>query len=130
MIYRFADTKPYDLLEGHLKMGETAPNGDRIDVSNLYITKNGKPTLPVMAEIHPARVAREEWEDRLLKMKAGGVTIVSFYLFWIKHEPIEGKFDFTGENDVRAFLGLCQKHGLQCALRFGSPRKIPKTERI
>ena len=100
-------------------MGETSKNGDTIDINNLYITKNGKPFFPVMAEMHYARIKRDQWEDRILKMKANGINVVSSYLFWIKHEPVEGQFDFTGDNDIRYFVELCQKHGMYCALRLG-----------
>lgn len=119
MVCKFSDFKPFALKEGHLNMGETNLNGDRIDVNNIYFTKNGKPFLPVMAEIHYARLRRDEWEDRIIKMKASGVTVVSSYLFWIKHEMIEGELDFTGDNDIRYLVSLCQKHGLYCSLRIG-----------
>ena len=36
-------------------------------------------------------------------MKAGGVTLVATYLLWIYHEEEEGRFDFTGDRDIRAF---------------------------
>lgn len=119
MKYKFEKPNLFPLLEGHLKMGETAPNGDKIDINNLYITKNGKPIIPVMAEIHISRTRRKDWEDRILKMKANGINIISSYLFWIKHEPIEGQFDFTGENDIREFISLCKKHDMYFALRIG-----------
>lgn len=119
MIYNFAEYKPFPLLEGHLKMGATSKNGEKIDVNNLYITKNGKPFFPVMAEIHFARVPKDEWEDRILKMKANGINVVASYLFWIKCEPVENEFDFTNENDVRYFLSLLKKHGMYSFLRIG-----------
>ncbi|MBQ4153654.1 MAG: beta-galactosidase [Clostridia bacterium] len=119
MKYTFDKQNRFDLLEGHLKMGEGNPDGDYIDVNNLYVTKNGKPFYPVMAEMHFARVEPDQWEDRILKMKACGINVVSSYLFWLKCEPIQGQFDFTGENDVRRFVGLCKKHGMYCALRIG-----------
>ncbi len=119
MILKFEYTKQVNFMEGHLKMGESSSNGDVIDVNNLYITKNGKPFIPVMAEIHYARLPRSEWEDRIIKMKANGINVISTNLFWIRHEQIEGKFDFSGDLDIRYFVSLCQKHGLYCALRIG-----------
>lgn len=119
MKYTFEDRAPFPLLENHLKMGESNPNGDTISANNLYLTKNGRPFLPVMAELHITRTRRRDWEDRILKMKAGGVNIISSYLFWVKHEPVEGQFHFEGENDIRHFIELCQKHGMYFALRIG-----------
>ncbi len=119
MIMKFENTKPYDVLEGHLKMGETAPNGDSIGANSLHLIKNGKPFMPVMAEIHYSRLPKEEWEDRIIKMKACGINIISSYLFWIKHEQTEGQFNFEGDNDIRYFVSLCKKHGLYCSLRVG-----------
>lgn len=100
-------------------MGETSSNGEKIYANSLYLTKNDRPFYPVMAEIHFARVPKNEWEDRILKMKANGVMVVSSYLFWIKCEPIQGQFDFTEEKDVKYFVSLCKKHGLYTALRIG-----------
>ena len=119
MEYCFESRQPFPLLEGHLKMGETNPNGERIDVNNLYLTIDNKPCVPVMAEIHISRTRRKDWEDRILKMKANGINIISSYLFWIKHEPIEGQFNFEGENDIKCFIELCKKHGMYFALRIG-----------
>ncbi len=52
-------------------------------------------------------------------MKAGGITIVSTYLFWIYHEEIEGKMDFGGDNDIRAFIEECKDVGLDVVIRIG-----------
>lgn len=119
MIYNFNEYKPYEIIENHLKMGEKSPSGDEIYANSLYITKNGKPYYPVMAEIHFTRVPKEEWEDRIMKMKAAGIDVISSYLFWIKCEPIQNQFNFEDENDVRYFASLCQKYGLYFMIRIG-----------
>ena len=87
MLYEFEKIQPYDLKAGHLKMGECNPSGNEINVNNLYLTENGKPFIPVMGEIHISRTRRRDWKDRILKMKAAGLNIISSYLFWICHEP-------------------------------------------
>lgn len=84
-----------------------------------YLTKNGKPWIPVMGEMHYSRYRRELWEESLRKMKAGGVEIVSTYVIWIHHEEEEGIFRFDGCRDVGEFLRLCQKTGLKVFLRLG-----------
>jgi beta-galactosidase len=52
-------------------------------------------------------------------MKAGGVQVVSTYIFWIHHEEIEGQFDWTGQRDLRHFVELCKENGLYVYLRIG-----------
>jgi len=87
--------------------------------NNRYLMKDGEPWFPVMGEMHFTRYRDELWEESLRKMKAGGVTIVSTYLIWIHHEEEEGKFDFTGCRNLKKYLGLCRKVGLQVCLRLG-----------
>lgn len=100
-------------------MGGSNPQGERIDVTSLYLTRDGKPWLPVMGEFHFSRCSPEAWETELCKMKAGGITIVSSYLFWIHHEEREGQCIFSGACDVRRFVLCCQKVGLDVILRIG-----------
>ncbi|MFD2115317.1 beta-galactosidase [Paenibacillus yanchengensis] len=107
------------LLEGHLRMGGANPTGEVIDVNNRYITRNGKPWLPVMGEMHFSRYPHELWEQEIRKMKAGGIQIVATYIFWIHHEEIEGEFDWTGNRNLRKFIALCAKHQLYVLVRLG-----------
>ena len=104
---------------GHLKMGNAGPEGKQLEANNLYLSLNGKPILPVMGEVHYTRIPRDQWEDVLLKMKAGGINIVASYVIWIHHEEIEGQFNWSGNKDVRAFAELCAKHGLWFYPRIG-----------
>lgn len=41
------------------------------------------------------------------------------YVFWNIHEQEEGKFDFTGNNDVAEFIRLAQENGLYVIVRPG-----------
>ncbi len=102
-----------------LKLGGANPQGSAIGVTSRYLTLDGKPWFPVMGEFHFSRYPRAQWEEELLKMKAGGITIVSTYIFWIYHEETEGRFDWSGDRDLRAFVALCAKHGLTCYPRIG-----------
>ena len=86
---------------------------------NVSILKDGKRIFPIMGEIHYSRVPRAEWKERLLKMKAGGVTVVSAYVIWIHHEEIEGAYDWKGDRSLRDFVGTVQKCGLKLLLRIG-----------
>lgn len=119
MIYRFAERKSAPIDERHLHLGQKRPDGKSIDVNSRYFLKDGKPWIPVMGEIHFSRLHADEWERELLKMKAGGITLISTYVIWIYHEEIEGEWNFSGDNDIRKFILLCRKHGLDVVLRVG-----------
>ncbi len=107
------------VLRNEYDMGNPGPPGRKIKINNLYMTISGKPVIPVMGEMHYVRVPKAGWQDRLLKMKAAGINIVSTYVFWIYHEEIEGEFNWSGNRDLRAFLKLCKKDGLYVFLRIG-----------
>lgn len=119
MIYKFKEFKDEPLLINHLNMGGKNPKGEEINVTSRYFTRNGKPWIGVMGEFHFSRYSRENWHRELAKMKAGGITIVSTYLFWIYHEEIEGKMDFGGDNDIRAFIEEGKDVGLDVVIRIG-----------
>ena len=84
-----------------------------------YLTKDEKPWFPVMGEIHFSRYRADLWEESLSKMKAGGLSIASVYVIWIHHEEEEGKFDFTGNRNLRGFLEAAKKVGISVFLRVG-----------
>lgn len=119
MVYQFQKYEPSQLKRGHLRLGGSNPQGGRIDVTNLYLERDGKPWINVMGEFHFSRYPREKWYDELCKMKAGGITTVASYLFWIHHEEIEGEFDFSGNRDIKAFVELVDKAGMDMVLRVG-----------
>ena len=96
-----------------------APNGDEIAVNSQYLTRNGKPWIPVMGEFHFSRYPEAYWEEEILKMKASGVQVIATYVFWIHVEEIQGQFDWTGQRDLRKFASLCAKHGMLLYMRIG-----------
>lgn len=118
-MYKFKDYKPPTILHHHLNLGGENPSGERIDVNSLYFTRGGKPWIGIMGEYHFSRDSRENWHKELSKMKAGGITIVATYIFWIYHEEMEGEFDFSGDRDLRAFILECQKLDLDVVIRIG-----------
>src|ERR1017187_3918655 len=90
-----ASPKP-PITEG-FKMGNARnPTGTTLTLDSNSLLLNGKPWTPVMGEFHFSRYPANEWREELLKMKAGGIDIVSTYVFWIHHEEIEGQFDWSG----------------------------------
>ena len=73
----------------------------------------------MMGEFHYSRWEDDTWEEELRKMKTGGINIVATYLFWIHHEEKENEWNFSGRRDIRRFVQLCRKVGLQVFLRIG-----------
>ena len=81
--------------------------------------RDGAPVFTVCGEAHFCRITRDRWEDTLIKAKMGGIDVIATYVLWIVHEEVEGEFRFDGNRDLRAFLTLCAKHGLEVILRIG-----------
>jgi beta-galactosidase len=95
--------------------------------ANRQFTIDGQPIEIIAGEMHPSRIPYQFWEDRIKKARAMGLNTVSVYIFWNQLEPTEGKFDFTGNGDIRRFVKLCQDNGLWVALRPG-PYVCAETE--
>lgn len=111
--------KEKTIYSGHLKLGGINPSGERIEVNSYYMSIGGKPVIPVMGEFHYSRYPECQWEEEILKMKAGGVTVIPTYVFWSIHEEQEGVFNWIGNRNLRKFLQLCQKHGMWTVVRIG-----------
>lgn len=66
-------------------------------------------------EVHYFRVPRDQWELVLLRAGQFGVDVISTYIPWMVHEPVEGSFDLTGETDERrdlaGFIRLVREFG-------------------
>ena len=111
--------QPKLIRSNHLRMGGVNPQGERIDVNSFYMSMAGKPVIPVMGEFHYSRYPAEQWEEEILKMKAGGVTVIPTYVFWSLHEEVEGQFRWDGQRNLRRFIELCKKHDMQVIVRIG-----------
>ena len=81
--------------------------------------EDGKPWFPVMGEYQYSRGDRRYWYTGIAKMKALGINTVASYVMWIHHEEIEGEFDFSGNNDLRAFVKEIAAAGMKMCLRIG-----------
>ena len=62
---------------------------------------------------------REYWRARLKMARAMGLNTVATYVFWNVHEPKPGMYDFSGNNDLAAFVKMAQEEGLHVLLRAG-----------
>ena len=95
------------------------PQGVTFEVDSKGFVIGGKHVLPVMGEIHYARVPAKDWRREIQKMKAGGITIVATYVFWIHHEPEEGHWNWAGNMNLREFLEVCKSERMPVVLRIG-----------
>ena len=110
---------PTPIISGHLNLGGTNSQGRSLEFNSYYMMQNGKPCIPVMGEFHFSRYSSAFWEDELLKMKAGGISIVATYVFWIHIEEEEGVFNWSGNNNLRRFIEVCGKHQIDALVRIG-----------
>lgn len=103
----------------HLPYGEPAGAPDRIAVTSRFLERDGRPWMPITGEIHYSRLPRERWSEVLGHARAGGLDSVATYIFWAAHEPEPGRFDWSGNLDLRAFVELAAAHGLDVIARLG-----------
>lgn len=95
-----------------------AKGGD-FTVGHQTFLLNGQPFVVKAAELHYPRIPQAYWEHRIKMCKALGMNTLCLYVFWNIHEPVEGQYNFTGQNDVAAFCRLAQKHGMYVIVRPG-----------
>lgn len=96
-----------------------SPCGEAFAFTPYYLTRNGRPTIPVMGEFHYSRFPHQYWKEELRKIRSGGVSIVATYLFWNHIEEEEGNFDWSDDRDIRSFVELCGSVDLEVILRCG-----------
>jgi len=78
---------------------------------------DGKPFQVISGEMHYPRIPKEAWRARMKMAKAMGLNTIGTYIFWNLHEPQKDQFDFTGSNDIAAFVKIAQEEGLWVILR-------------
>jgi beta-galactosidase len=100
-------------------VGGQSPDGHVFSANSRYLTRDGKSWFPVMGEFQYSRYPEADWEMEIRKMKAGGIQVISTYIFWIHHEEVEGQFDWTGQRNLRRFIELCSKNDLYVWIRIG-----------
>jgi len=76
-----------------------------------------RPFQMISGEMHYSRIPREAWRQRMRMAKAMGLNTIGTYVFWNIQEPEKGKFDFSGNNDIAAFVKTAQQEGLWVVLR-------------
>ena len=97
---------------------QTAASGS-IGWKNNYFVVGGKPVVINSGEIHYARVPRELWRERLVKMKRAGFNTVSTYVFWNAQEPAPGVFEMGDNLDLDGWLTEIEAVGMYAIVRPG-----------
>ncbi|MCS3530974.1 beta-galactosidase [Chryseobacterium sp. JUb7] len=89
------------------------------EIKNGEFLLNGKSFVIHSGELHYPRVPMEYWKHRLQMMKAMGLNTVTTYVFWNYHEESPGKWNFSGEKDLKKFIKTAQEVGLYVIIRPG-----------
>ena len=97
----------------------TSPSGHVLSIDTNSLQLDGVRILPFAGEMHPSRVPRDSWAADLAKMKAGGLTVVQAYIFWLHVETTQGEQDWSDNRNVSAFLDLANSLSLKVSLRIG-----------
>lgn len=109
-----------------------------VRLENRRLLVGGKPIALYSGAVHYWRLDRPKWADILDKVVGMGFNAISTYIPWEVHELARGEFDFgrvNSNNDIDAFLSLCERKGLNLIVRpgpqinseltwFGYPRRI------
>ncbi len=98
----------------------TAQAKHSFSLSKKDFLLDNKPFLIISGEMHPARIPKEYWRQRIQMAKAMGCNTIAAYIFWNYHEQKANVFDFKTENrNVAEFISTCQQEGMWVLLRPG-----------
>ncbi|HEY9197693.1 MAG TPA: beta-galactosidase, partial [Mucilaginibacter sp.] len=81
-------------------------------LSDSAFMLDGKPLQLISGEMHCYRLPREYWRSRMKMAKAMGLNTIGTYIFWNVHEPVQGTYDFSGNNDIAEFVKIAKEEGL------------------
>ncbi|MCQ2364475.1 MAG: beta-galactosidase [Akkermansia sp.] len=87
--------------------------------NNAEFLLDGKAFQIRSGEMHPQRIPRSYWRNRIQAAKAMGLNTIAFYVFWNGLEQADGSWDFSGMNDIAAFIDLCAEEGMWVLFRPG-----------
>ena len=91
----------------------------RTEVNNEGFFIDGEPFRILSGAMHYFRMVPGQWEDRLRKLKLMGLNCVETYVAWNVHEPLPGKFEFSGMADIERFISLAGGLDLKVIVRPG-----------
>lgn len=78
---------------------------------------DGKPLQMISGEMHCYRIPEQYWRSRMKMAKAMGLNTIGTYVFWNAHEPVQGQYDFTGNNNIAEFVKIAKEEGLWVIMR-------------
>ncbi|MER6007850.1 beta-galactosidase [Nonomuraea angiospora] len=111
---------PWDLPETRPAMAGAEDTRPGLNLTSRSLWRVGRRWIPVTGELHYSRLPRHRWQEALQLMKAGGISVVSTYVFWIHHQEHQDREPlFDGDLDVAAFVRLCRDTGLEVIIRVG-----------
>ncbi|MEV0622667.1 beta-galactosidase [Nonomuraea sp. NPDC050404] len=111
---------PWDLPETRPAMAGIEDRRPGLALTSRSLWRDGRRWIPVTGELHYSRVPRRRWREALRLMRAGGIDVVSTYVFWIHHQERQDQEpEFGGGLDVAAFVRSCQETGLEVIVRVG-----------
>lgn len=118
--YTFGTRKCYLLgllLVFAVQLSSAQTTKHQFSTDDQHFLLDGKPLQIISGEIHYPRIPRETWRHSMKMARAMGLNTIGTYVFWNLHEPEKGKFDFSGNNDIAAFVKTAQEEGLWVILR-------------
>lgn len=80
---------------------------------------DGRRVWLVSGRVPYSRLPRDTWAERIHAAKHMGLNTIEAPVIWSRHEIRPGKFDFSGDNDLRHFVDLAGKAGLYVILGMG-----------
>src|SRR5579871_5620907 len=98
-------------------IGGHAQQQHRFALGDSVFLLDNQPFQMISGEMHYSRIPREAWRQRMRMAKAMGLNTIGTYVFWNIQEPEKGKFDFSGNNDIAAFVRTAGEEGLWVVLR-------------
>jgi hypothetical protein len=102
-----------------LLAGSASAAPGTFQVINNAFTLNGEPMLVRSGSFHYHRGVPEQWEDRMLRLRAMGLNAIQTYVPWNWHELEDGVWDFSGPRNLTQFLQTAADVGLLVLLRPG-----------
>ncbi|RVX21335.1 Beta-galactosidase 6 [Vitis vinifera] len=93
--------------------------GAQVTYDGRSLIIDGHRKILFSGSIHYPRSTPQMWASLIAKAKEGGVDVIQTYVFWNRHEPQPGQYDFNGRYDLAKFIKEIQAQGLYACLRIG-----------
>ncbi|HOX28311.1 MAG TPA: beta-galactosidase, partial [bacterium] len=87
-----------------------------ISTSPRSLIINGKPFFMLSGAMHYFRVPKQQWRDRLEKMREAGINTIDTYIPWNWHEATKGQADYS---EFEEFEQLVREMGFFMLARPG-----------